>query len=99
MATSLKNPEDRETADILKRRLLSFEAMAESLDTRIRRCRDVIARDLKKPEIQPEETQEIQPQQPQQPPQPPQLPPNDPLTLDTLLDKDDFDLFGDGYLQ
>ncbi|TIB09034.1 hypothetical protein E3P77_02782 [Wallemia ichthyophaga] len=99
VATSLKNPEDRETADILKRRLLSFEAMAESLDTRIRRCRDVIARDLKKPEIQPEETQETQPQQPQQPPQPPQLPPNDPLTLDTLLDKDDFDLFGDGYLQ
>lgn len=101
----MRHRHNKESAEILKKRIQSFEAMADNIESRIRRSRDVIARDIKKatappapkegPSVaQPQEEQQALPQT-----QESDLPSND-FSLDfgnSFMDNN-LDLFGDPYL-
>ncbi|EIM21456.1 hypothetical protein WALSEDRAFT_69026 [Wallemia mellicola CBS 633.66] len=106
VATSLKNPQSKESSEILKKRIQSFEAIAENIETRIRRTRDVIARDINKhqQEIQQKEVQENAPEETPAEVAPTTIEDNSlsnntfSIDFDNSLMGNDLDLFGDPYL-
>ena len=89
VGTSLKNPQSKEAADVLRKRVQSFNAIADTIETRIRRARAVIARDLGRvgDNDGDKDTSLIDI-------------PQDALTSqnNSLMDTSDLDLFGDPYL-